>query len=83
MKTKKEYTWEPNETWLNGKYPQGEINTGLSYISIDARYNNLENDWFIQGEQAQEEIKIIHQYWQGNDITVEQAFQWYIEAYLY
>lgn len=55
-----------NETWLNGKYSIGEINTSLPYLSV--------GDFFVQGEDAQGFIDEIYNIWVSSDITTEQAF---------
>ena len=68
---------ELNETWLYGKYDNGEINTSLPYVA----FNNP--DWFFQGEEADNVISEIHNYWLQNDVTTEEAFSWYFNTYLY
>lgn len=66
-----------NDTWLDGKYPNGEINTSLPYVSV----NNPE--WFFQGDDAQQIIDEIFHYWSINNVTQEVAFNWYIDTFLY
>jgi len=68
---------ELNETWLHGKYANGEINTSLSYVAVN------DPDWFFQGDDGEQAIKEIHQYWLSNDVTQEDAFNWYVNTYLY
>ena len=70
-------TIELNETWLHGKYDNGEINTSLSYVAVN------DPDWFFQGEEANNVISEIHKYWMNNEATTEQAFNWWINTYLY
>lgn len=73
-----------NETQLNGKYANGEINTSLQFVAVNANESNgLENGWFAQGDNASNIINDILLYWQQNDCTQEQAFDWYINTYLY
>ena len=67
---------ELNETWLNGKYKNGEINTSLEYIAVN------EPDFFAQGEEAGKIIKEIYQYWLYNDCTNEDAFNNWVNLYL-
>ena len=66
-----------NETWLHGKYKNGEINTTLPYIAVD------DPDWFFQGDEASEAIAEIHKYWLQGKATQEEAFDWYVNTYLY
>lgn len=67
---------ELNETWLNGKYKNGEMNTGLSYVSVK------NPDFFAWGEEADNIIKEIHQYWLNNEITEEEAFNHWVNMTL-
>lgn len=64
---------EPNETWLNGKYNNGEINTLFSYVAVNP-------DFFCQGQEADEIISEIHQIWINSDLTQEQAFNQWINS---
>ena len=67
---------ELNETWLHGKYDNGEIHTGLSYVAVN------EPEYFFQGDSGNEVIQEIHQYWISNDVTTEQAFNWFVFTFL-
>ena len=66
-----------NKTWLHGKYKNGEINTDLSYVAVN------DPDWFFQGDGACEVIAEIHKYWLKEEATQEEAFNWYVNTYLY
>lgn len=62
-----------NESWLNGKYICGEINTSLGTVEIF----DDEGAFFAQGCHAWEIITEIHQIWINGDLTTEKAFlQW-------
>lgn len=65
-----------NETWLHGKYKNGEINTSLSYVAVK------EPEFFAQGDNASDIIKEIHDLWLSGPLTEEQAFDRWIELYL-
>ena len=69
-------TIELNETWLNGKYSNGEINTSLPFIAV----NNPE--FFAQGDDADSIISDIFEYWNNNDVTTEDAFNNWINSNL-
>jgi len=69
-------TIELNETWLHGKYDNGEINTGLSYVAVN------DPDYFFHGDSGNEVIAEIHTYWLSNDVTTEEAFNWWVNAFL-
>ena len=69
---------EVSETWLHGKYENGEINTLLSYVSV------IDPEYFALGYGADEIIKEVHNIWINNlDYTQEQAFNAWINMYLY
>ena len=68
---------ELNETWLNGKYDNGEINTSLGYVAFNSP------DFFFQGDDGEQCIKEIYTYWLKNDCTTEEAFNWYCNTFLY
>ena len=57
---------ELNESWLNGKFKNGEINTRIPYVASD--------DFFAQGDDAQRIIGEIFAAWTTRNISVEQAF---------
>jgi len=63
-----------NESWLNGKYSCGVINTSLVTVEVF----DLEEGFFAQGEHAWEIISEIHQIWVNGDLTTEHAFQQWI-----
>lgn len=65
-----------NETWISGKYANGEINTAYSWVTV------YEPDYFLQGDDADQAIKEIHEYWINNDVTAEQAFDFWVGCYL-
>jgi len=67
---------ELNESWLNGNYENGEINTSLPYIAVN------DPEFYAQGEDADNIIKEIHQYWLSNNVTTEEAFNHWINSYL-
>lgn len=67
---------EANESWLHGKYDNGEINTSLPYVAVN------EPEYFVQGEQASDVISEIHTIWTSEDITTEEAFNKWINIYL-
>jgi len=73
---------ELNETWIAGKYTVNsykvEINTALPYLSIDR--GGI--DFFSQGEEASENIALIHNNWLKNGCTIEDSIQWFINTYL-
>jgi hypothetical protein len=60
-----------NETWLHGKYPaiNAEINTSIPYVAID--------DFYCQGDEADNIIADIHKIWTKGNCTVEQAILHY------
>ena len=63
-----------NESWLNGKYSCGVINTSLGTVEVF----DPEEGFFAQGEHAWEIILEIHHLWVNGDMTTEQAFQQWI-----
>lgn len=66
---------ELNESWLNGTYDDGEINTNFPFISVKEAIDG--EDYFAQGDEAQKNIEEIFQIWVNSDLTTEQAFnQW-------
>jgi len=67
---------ELNETWLHGKYDNGEINTSLEYIAVN------DPDFFVQGDNAAEIISEIHKHWLIGDTTQEESFNWWVNLYL-
>jgi hypothetical protein len=65
-----------NESWLNGKYSCGVINTSLGTVEVF----DQEEGFFVQDQQAWEIIMEIHQIWVNGDLTTEQAFQQWISS---
>ena len=65
-----------NETWISGKYANGEIDTAYSTVSVN------DPEFFAQGDDADQIIKEIHEYWINNDVTTEQAFDFWVGCYL-
>ena len=63
-----------NESWLNGKYSCGVINTSLGTIEIF----DQEEGFFAQDQHAWKIIMEIHQIWVNGDLTTEEAFQQWI-----
>jgi hypothetical protein len=63
-----------NESWLNGKYSCGVINTSLGTVEV----YDQEEGFFAQDLHAWEIIMEIHQIWVNGDLTTEQAFQQWI-----
>ena len=61
-----EFKIELNESWLNGKFKNGEINTRIPYVVTD--------DFFAQGDDAERIIDEIFTAWTTGNISVEQAF---------
>jgi len=62
-----------NESWLNGKYNCGVIDTSLCTVEVF----DLEEGFFARDEHAWEIISEIHRIWVTGDMTTEQAFrQW-------
>ena len=75
-----------SSSWLNGKYtiPYGynvEINTGLSYVSIEDANGNEEESYFLQGDEADNLIDEINQYYNSNDVSAEEAINAVIQLY--
>lgn len=66
-----------NESWLNGSYPNGEIDVSYSTVAV------TDPEWFFQGWEADQIIKEIHQIWLAGDCTQEEAFNQWINMYLY
>ena len=70
-------------SYMNGKfdvcdgYYQVEINTSLSYVSINGEGGE---DYFLQGDEADELISQICKYWTENDCTQEEAIGYIINA---
>ena len=65
-----------NESWLNGKYRCGVIDTSLGTFEVF----DPEEGFFAQDEYAWEIIHEIHQLWISGDLTTEQAFQQWISS---
>jgi hypothetical protein len=65
-----------NESWLNGKYSCGVINTSLGTVEVF----DQEEGFFAQDQHAREIIMEIHQIWVNGDFTTEQAFQQWISS---
>ena len=63
-----------NESWLNGKYSCGVIDTSLGTVEIF----DEEEGFFAQDEHDWEIIIEIHRIWIHGDLTAEQAFQQWI-----
>jgi hypothetical protein len=65
-------------SYMNGKfdvcdgYYHVEINTSLSYISIEGENGE---DYFLQGDEADELITQICKYWINNDCTQDEAIE--------
>ncbi|MFY9151059.1 MAG: hypothetical protein WAO52_03525 [Prolixibacteraceae bacterium] len=56
-----------NESWINGKYSCGVIDTSLGTVEVF----DQEEGFFAQDEHAWEIISEIHQIWVNSDITTE------------
>lgn len=67
-------TDSPNESWLNGGYMFGEIDTAYGTVLVDAEYTSEGQEFFAQGEDADRHIKEIHNIWLTKDCTQEEAF---------
>jgi len=65
-----------NESWLNGKYSCGVIDTSLGTVEIF----DEEEGFFAQDEHAWEIILEIHRIWVTGDLTTEQAFKQWISS---
>ena len=65
-----------NETWLNGKYNCGVIDTSLGTVEVF----DDEEGFFAQGEHAWEIILEIHRIWVTGNLTTEQAFKQWIST---
>ena len=65
-----------NESWQNGKYSCGVINTSLCIVEVF----DPEEGFLAQDEHAWKIISEIHQIWVNGDITTEQAFQQWISS---
>ena len=73
-------------SWIDGKYEDVcgywnvEINTNLSYVSLEPKDGNTEYEYFLQGDEADNAIKEISRIWKGNGdntMTQQQAVeQW-------
>ena len=63
-----------NESWLNGKYSCGVIDTSLGTVEVF----DTEEGFFAQDEHAWEIISEIYKIWVNGDLTTEQAFQQWI-----
>ena len=61
-----------NESWINGHYCCGNIDTSLDTVEV------FDEDFFAQGEHAWEIIIEIHRIWLNSETTQEQAFQLWI-----
>lgn len=68
--------YTPDQSWLHGVYPEinAEINTKLPYLSID--------DFFCQGEDADNIINEIHQIWLKDECTQTEAISKWANSYL-
>jgi len=66
-----------NESWISGKYANGEINTAYSTVAV------TEPEFFAQGDDADQIITQIHSYWINNDVTSEDAFNWWVDTFLF
>jgi hypothetical protein len=67
--------YQPDTSWLHGKYSvlNAEINTSIPYVAIE--------EYFWQGEEANNVINEIHAIWlQGG--FIEEAIQKYASLYL-
>lgn len=69
-----------NSSWLHGQYTCGEINTKLSYVSVNGTQSREE--YYAQGDDADNIIDEIHSIWINSDLTEEQAFRQWINSYL-
>jgi len=65
-----------NESWINGKYSCGVINTSLGTVEVF----DPEERFFVQDEHAWEIILKIHRIWINGDLTAEQVFQQWISS---
>ena len=65
-----------NESWLNGKYSCGVINTSHGTVEVF----DQEEGFFAQDHNAWEIIMEIHPIWVNGDLTTEQAFQQWISS---
>lgn len=65
-----------NESWLHGRYQNGEINTSLPYIAVN------EPEFFAQGESAELIIGEIWWIWRNGDKSCEQAFNEWVNLNL-
>lgn len=70
-------------SWINGKYQNVcgyanvEINTSLSYVDIMPIDGNEENEYFLQGDDADQAIREICRIYHNGDVTQDQAVaQW-------
>ena len=73
-----------NSSWINGKYSwkdsaknviECEINTSFEYVAIGENY-------FWQGEEANQVIDEIHQIWLKGRCSVKTAVKKYANLYL-
>lgn len=71
----------PDTSWLHDIYEMGEIDTRLPLVAVD-KYENIESDYFWQGEEAQRIIEEIHKIWTSGEMTTAQAFQKWIDINL-
>ena len=65
-----------NESWLHGKYDNGEINTYLPYVAVN------DPDFYAQGEEADNIISSIYERWLKGDCTEQEAFTSWINQNL-
>lgn len=74
-------------TWLNGKYKDVngfnvEINTSLSYVSVDC-INNEDESYYFQDDEADNVIDEINAIYNGKDnFTQSEAIARWINLYL-
>lgn len=60
-----------NESWMTGKYPGGEVNTSLSWVSVMTEDGR---EFFLQGHEAEEFISRMHEIWTEENVDQEVAF---------
>ena len=76
MKTTGAAEIQLNQSWMNGKYNNGEVDWSYSIVSIN------EPELFLQGDDADSAIEDMHQYWLKNDCSTEDAFNWWVNTFL-
>ena len=67
--------YQPDDSWLHGKYDAGEIDTRLPFIAVE------NEDFSAQGEDAEIFIKEIHNIWLSDNCTQEEAFNEWINTH--